>query len=106
MVRKVFLQNPSADPDELKEQVKVVLKEMKEIKTERLRNIKILSFLYWVVCACTLLSTTLLILYSLDILSTIPIVSESVLLLTCLVSSLTQFAMSAYKKKYISDTFN
>ncbi|MGK0174141.1 MAG: hypothetical protein ACI9AT_000521 [Ulvibacter sp.] len=32
MVRKVFLQNPSADPDELKDQVKGVLEDMKDIK--------------------------------------------------------------------------
>jgi hypothetical protein len=32
MVRKVFLQNPSADADELKEQVKGVLEDMKEIE--------------------------------------------------------------------------
>jgi hypothetical protein len=35
MVRKVFLENPSADPEELAEQVKGILKEMKEIKNTK-----------------------------------------------------------------------
>ncbi|MFK7774340.1 MAG: hypothetical protein AB8F94_19485 [Saprospiraceae bacterium] len=35
MVRKVFLQNPSADPEELKEQVKGIIEEMKEIESPK-----------------------------------------------------------------------
>ena len=35
MVRKVFLQNPSADPEELKDQVKGILEDMKEIKSSK-----------------------------------------------------------------------
>jgi len=35
MVRKVFLQNPSDDPEELKKQVEGIIEEMKEIKTPK-----------------------------------------------------------------------